>query len=154
MSTSARPHGQRSRSVSTSESDGRATHEHGEAIDVLLVEDTDHVRQMIATILELDGFAVTAVPSGEEAIAAVSRSEPVVAVVDHMMPGMHGLAVAEALLTMHPELPIILYSAFLDDDVQATATEIGVTACIGKTEGVDALSARDPAGRRRRSLAL
>lgn len=107
---------------------------------VLVVEDTDHVRRMLTEMLELDGFEVDSVANGPDAVEAVARRRPDVVVLDFKMPGMDGLAVARALREAHAQQHIILYSAFVDAELQQQAAEIGVAACLGKVEGLPALA--------------
>lgn len=48
------------------------------------------------------------------------------------MPGLTGIRTAKALLAEEPDLPIVLYSAFLSDTVVDEATQIGVRGCVTK----------------------
>lgn len=48
------------------------------------------------------------------------------------MPGLTGVETAKALLAEEPDLPIVLYSAFLDDAVADEARQIGVRRCVKK----------------------
>ena len=57
---------------------------------------------------EILGKALTA----EDALRMAPELEPDVAIVDYMMPGMHGLDLAEQLKTMHPDCTVIIFSAF------------------------------------------
>ena len=60
---------------------------------VLIVDDTEHVREMLEAMLELDGFDVVgAAASGEDAIPLAVEKQPDVIVMDYKMPGMDGLA--------------------------------------------------------------
>lgn len=110
------------------------------AIKVMVVDDTDHVRNMLATMLELDGFEVVAKAAGaEEAIAGVSRSGPNVIVMDYKMPGVDGLDATKRIREVEPGIPVILYTAYLDDDLERRAREAGVALCVGKVEGLETL---------------
>ena len=106
----------------------------------MVVDDTDHVRNMLATMLELDGFEVVAKASGaEEAIAGVSGAAPNVIVMDYKMPGIDGLAATTRIREVEPGIPVILYTAYLDDDLERRAREAGVALCVGKVEGLETL---------------
>src|SRR3954469_5724767 len=70
--------------------------------------------------------------SGEEAIEMRPQLYPDVVVLDHKMPGLSGIETAKILLRDEPELPIVLYSAFLDADVMREATAVGIRACVIK----------------------
>ena len=110
------------------------------AIRVLIVDDTDHVRNMLSHMLTLDGFEVVGAAGGaSEAIGTLSLSEPDIVIMDLKMPIMDGIAATRAMREDHPTLPIVLYTAYLDDAIAERAREAGVTACIGKVEGIASL---------------
>ena len=86
----------------------------GEAVNlkVLVVDDTEHVRDMLVQMLELDGFDVVGqAASGEEAIDLAQTSDPNVIVMDYVMPDLDGLsaakAIKEAVSYTHLTLPTI-----------------------------------------------
>lgn len=110
------------------------------AVRVLLVDDTEHVRQMLVEMLTLDGFDIVGqADSGQAAIDATRASLPDIIVMDLKMPRMDGITATEHIRTFSPTVPIILYTAYLDSDIELRAKEAGVTACIGKIEGLDSL---------------
>jgi CheY-like chemotaxis protein len=110
------------------------------AIRVLIVDDTDHVRNMLSHMLTLDGFEVVGAMGGAaEAIGSLSLTEPDIVIMDLKMPIMDGIAATRAMRQDHPTLPIVLYTAYLDDAIAQRAREAGVTACIGKVEGIASL---------------
>ena len=59
---------------------------------------------------------------------------PLVVLLDNRMPGLTGLEVAEQMLAKHPSQMIVLFSAHIDATVKAQAREIGISACVSKTE--------------------
>ena len=109
-------------------------------IRVLVVDDTDHVRRMLTTMLAVDGFEVVGGASdGQAAIDEVAATDPDVVVIDYKMPAMDGLETARRLREQRPRPQVILYTAFADPEVEAAAAEIGVAVCLGKVEGLGAL---------------
>jgi two-component system, response regulator PdtaR len=109
-------------------------------VKVLVVDDTDHVRNMLVDMLELDGFEVVGeAASGSDGVALASRSEPDVIVMDYKMPGMDGLTAARQIRDSRPSQAIILYTAYLDSVLEAEARAAGVALCIGKVEGLNQL---------------
>lgn len=109
-------------------------------VRVMVVDDTDHVRNMLVDMLELDGFEVVGqAASGEEAVALVDDAGPDVIVMDYKMPGMDGLSAARAIRTTRSSQAIILYTAYLDPTIEADAKDAGVALCIGKVEGLNQL---------------
>ena len=109
-------------------------------VKVLIVDDTEHVRKMLVDMLELDGFDVVGeASSGHDAVIAAPRAEPDVIVMDYRMPGMDGVTTAKAIRVQRPTQPIILYTAYLDEQLEAVAKEAGIAICIGKVEGLNQL---------------
>lgn len=114
----------------------------GEAVNlkVLVVDDTEHVRDMLVQMLELDGFDVVGqAASGEEAIDLAQSSDPNVIVMDYVMPALDGLSAAKAIKEDRPTQAIILYTAYLDANVENQAREAGVALVVGKVEGLNQL---------------
>ncbi len=85
---------------------------------VLLVEDEHAVRRVARRALELNGYQVIDVASGEEAIEVAAREHFDVLVTDVMMPGMLGTAVAEQLRATRPDLPVLFMSGHAQDVVR------------------------------------
>lgn len=109
-------------------------------VRVMIVDDTDHVREMLANMLELDGFIVCATASsGPEAVSLVSEADPHVCVIDYKMPGMDGLTTTRKIREVAPSIPVILYTAYLDDVLLDQAAQAGVSVCVGKPEGIATL---------------
>src|SRR5258705_9029692 len=74
---------------------------------VLVVEDDENVRQMLADLLQLNGFRVAAVSDGLEALKHLARGEePAAIILDLMMPGVSGVRFLE-LRAINPKLPQI-----------------------------------------------
>ena len=111
-----------------------------DGVRVMVVDDTDHVRNMLVDMLELDGFEVVGqAASGEEACRMVDGAGPDVIVMDYKMPGMDGLTAARTIRESRTSQAIILYTAYLDPTIEAQAKEAGVALCIGKVEGLNQL---------------
>ncbi|MGH2785205.1 MAG: response regulator [Actinomycetota bacterium] len=109
-------------------------------IRVMVVDDTEHVREMLATMLELDGFEVVAkVSSGPEAIAKLGGAAPDIVVMDYKMPEMDGITATRQLRGLAPSVPVILYTAYIDDAIEASARDAGAALVLGKVEGLEQL---------------
>jgi CheY-like chemotaxis protein len=77
----------------------------------------------------------------EAALDAV-RAEPQaydVFVSDHKMPGMSGLEVARELSRIRPDLPVIIISGYVDNELQFMARELGVRRLLHKLHTLDEL---------------
>ena len=109
-------------------------------IRVMVVDDTDHVRRMLTSMLSLDGFEVVGeVASGPAAIEAVAAADPDIVVIDYKMPGMDGLDTARGIRRQRQDQVMILYTAYIDQALEKAAAEAGISLCIGKVDGLASL---------------
>ena len=110
-------------------------------VRLMVVEDTEHVRKMLLDILELHGFEIVGdADSGPQAIERVRSVDPDVVIVDYMMPDMDGLEVARRIREQRPDQQMILYSAYVDDELEQGAQEAGIAVCVPKMAGVEELA--------------
>jgi DNA-binding NarL/FixJ family response regulator len=101
----------------------------------LIVDDDDDMRFLLRAVIERanEGLQVAAEASDADgAIEQWRAVRPDVIVLDHRMPGTTGLQVAERILAEDAGQSIILFSAYLDDALLATASAVGIRACISK----------------------
>jgi len=109
-------------------------------IRVMVVDDTDHVRRMLTSMLSLDGFEVVGnAAGGNQAIENVEQADPDVVVIDYKMPGMDGLDTARGIRAARPDQVMILYTAYIDDKLEQAAAAAGISLCVGKVEGLASL---------------
>jgi two-component system response regulator GlrR len=99
---------------------------------VLLVDDDKDLLQLIAMRLTAAGYAVTAVESGEAALAALAVSRPQVVVTDLRMQGMDGMALFDAIHRDSPSLPVVILTAHGTIPEAVTATRRGVFSFLTK----------------------
>jgi CheY-like chemotaxis protein len=83
---------------------------------VLLVEDEEIVRSIVAEMLEVDGYRVVSAPDGDAAVAlAATAPEPIdVLVTDVVMPGMSGQEVARRVAEQRPEVRTLFVSGYAE----------------------------------------
>ena len=84
------------------------------ALHILLVDDDDHLRSVLAEGLADQGHKVTAASEGKEALSILETETPQVAVLDFAMPGMNGAMLARQISARLPSLPIIFVSGYAD----------------------------------------
>ncbi|MGI5836741.1 MAG: response regulator [Chloroflexota bacterium] len=85
---------------------------------VLLVDDHCIVRQGIRSLLELerDMDVVGEAPNGAKALELIDQLNPDLVLLDVKMPDMDGAEVCRQSLARHPDLPIIILTAFPGQD--------------------------------------
>lgn len=80
--------------------------------NLLIVDDEPIARQSLSDILRLEGYLVTAVANGEQAIEQVRNYSVDLIVLDLKMPGMNGLDVVQVVNQISPDTEIILLTAY------------------------------------------
>jgi two-component system response regulator GlrR len=103
-----------------------------ESPKVLLVDDDRDLLQLIAMRLQAAGYAVTAVESGEAALAALAVARPQVVVTDLRMQGMDGMGLFEAVHRDSPSLPVVILTAHGTIPEAVAATRRGVYSFLTK----------------------
>jgi two-component system response regulator HydG len=93
---------------------------------ILIVEDDDAQLRLLKTVLEADGWTVSATTSGEKAVSLLDKAEDVdVVLTDLLMPGMDGKAVLEAVRERRPEVPVIIMTAHASIDSAVELMQAG-----------------------------
>ena len=78
---------------------------------LLLVDDDDNLRSMLDAALNHHGFAVTALASGRDALAALPTVAPDLVVLDVMMPDLDGFEVCRQLRADGSKVPVLFLTA-------------------------------------------
>ena len=82
-------------------------------VSILVVDDDDEVREMLAETLQDFGYAVLQAASGEEALPMLTGdSEIDMLITDIRMPGMSGLELAETVSRQHSGMKVIVTSGY------------------------------------------
>jgi len=111
---------------------------------VLIVDDSTAIRKAIIELFTREGdFEVCGeAGNGQEAIEKAKRLKPALIITDLSMPVMNGLEETRILRKMMPDVPIILYSAYVDSIVEKEALAAGASAAVPKFDAVTMLVAR------------
>ena len=105
------------------------------ATSVLIVDDEEDMRVLVRAIISSGDISVVGeAADGVQALARSDELDPDVIVLDQMMPGMTGLETARLILERRPGQAILLFSAFLNDELRAEADAIGVSGCLTKDQ--------------------
>ena len=118
---------------------------------VLLVEDEDAIREMIASALDRAGFAVVEAGDATQAEAMLKEFSPSIILLDWMLPGISGIEIARRIKRQDEtkETPIIMLTARCEESDRLTGFDVGVDDYVGKPFSVRELVARVKAVLRR-----
>jgi DNA-binding NarL/FixJ family response regulator len=112
------------------------------AMRVLVVDDDDAVRTVLADLLQEEGFEVVGrAIDGIEGVSLALSLTPDGVLLDVRMPRMGGIEAARAILAQLPNVRIVMLSAYNDASLQAEAKEAGVSAFLVKGCALDELVA-------------
>jgi len=119
---------------------------------ILIVEDEPAILELVAVNLEHAGFETLRAPSAEEANRLLSDILPDVVLLDWMLPGQSGVALARRLRgdARTRELPLIFLTARADEPDKVAGLESGADDYITKPFSTKELVARIRAVLRRR----
>ena len=106
----------------------------GDFSTVLVVDDSDDIRELIGLQLRLKGCHVVEAANGQEAVELAPQVRPDLILMDLSMPVLDGYE-ATRQIHGHPQLrnvPIVAVSAFCDASNRHKALTAGCVECIGK----------------------
>jgi len=99
---------------------------------VVLVDDDRSVRVALARLFRSANLNFVAFESAEEFLGSSSLNSAGCLIADVRMPRMQGLELQQICRIKRPSLPIIIISAFNDDDAESRAIEAGAKAFLHK----------------------
>ncbi len=109
---------------------------------MLLAEDDRAIRHALERALTLEGYQVTAVADGVEALAQAHRTPPDVLLLDVMMPGIDGLQVCRVLRAEGDRTPILMLTALVETADRIAGLDAGADDYVVKPFDVEEVFAR------------
>lgn len=106
---------------------------------ILIADDDTSLRRVLEYNLTAAGYEVTALSSGEEALAAFKGVSPDLVITDMKMPGMDGMQLLKKLKELSPEILVVMITAFGTVDVAVEAMKAGAYDYITKPFNRDEL---------------
>ena len=107
-----------------------------------MADDEPDIRLMLRSVLRPRGWVVQEASTGLEALDRCREEGFEAVILDHKMPGLSGAETTQRLRDEGYAVPIILYSAYITDEVAAAARAAGVEA-VAKEDLEGLLSALD-----------
>ncbi len=103
----------------------------------LLVDDEEYVISSLQRVVKMSGYRVVAVKGGMEALRLFGRApdEFDLVITDLTMPEMTGVELARKLLSIRPDIPVILSTGFNDDITEQEVNGLGIRKLLLKPTG-------------------
>ncbi|MTI16103.1 sigma-54-dependent Fis family transcriptional regulator [Rhodobacteraceae bacterium RKSG542] len=111
------------------------------ATDILIVDDEADIRELIAGILEDDGYAARTAGDSDSALAAIADRRPALVVLDIWLQGskLDGLELLEVIKEQNPDLPVVIISGHGNVETAVSAIKKGAYDYIEKPFKADRL---------------
>ena len=119
--------------------------------NILVVDDEKDILELISYNLKKEGFNITTLTNGEEALRLIKRKNPDLIILDLMLPGIQGMDLCKILQSSEDTslIPIIMLTAKSEEPDMVLGLEMGADDYITKPFSPRALVARVKAVLRR-----
>jgi two-component system nitrogen regulation response regulator NtrX len=111
------------------------------ATDILIVDDEVDIRELVAGILEDEGYSVRTAKDAEEALGAIGARRPNLLLLDIWLEGsrLDGLALLDVVKGQHPDMPVVMISGHGTIETAVAAIKRGAYDFIEKPFNADRL---------------
>ena len=111
------------------------------ASDILIVDDESDIRELIAGILEDEGFEARVAHDSDSALASIEERRPSLVVLDIWLQGsrLDGLELLNIIKASHPDLPVVIISGHGNIETAVSAIKRGAYDYIEKPFKADRL---------------
>jgi DNA-binding NarL/FixJ family response regulator len=105
---------------------------------ILIADDRQLMRTALKTAFamrpkwEICGEAT----DGREVVTKVSELQPDLIIMDFKMPLIDGIEAAREISAAAPSIPIIMYTLYRNDELDAAAKQVGVRSVVSKQDGL------------------
>jgi two-component system nitrogen regulation response regulator GlnG len=98
----------------------------------LIVDDDPDICRLLGRLLDREGIAVESINDGSGALELVGRLQPDVLLLDVKMPNSNGMEVLRHIRRRHPQLPVVMMTAFAGVTQAVEAMKIGAVDYLPK----------------------
>ncbi|WOE74052.1 sigma-54-dependent transcriptional regulator [Alterisphingorhabdus coralli] len=104
------------------------------ALDVLIVDDEKDIRELVAGVLEDEGYTCRTAGDSDSALQAIDERRPALLLLDVWLKGskLDGLEILDAVKERDPELPVLIFSGHGNIDTAVSAVSRGAMDFIEK----------------------
>jgi DNA-binding NtrC family response regulator len=99
---------------------------------ILIVEDTDSLREVLSTVLAAEGYKVTSASSAEEGLSLFEGEEFTLVLSDLKLPNRSGLEFLQESRRIDNSVPVVVMTAYGNIEIAVKAMKLGATDFITK----------------------
>lgn len=92
---------------------------------------------LLNEILQKDGYAVYQAANGVQALSIVKEENPELILLDMKIPGMDGLEILRRIKVTHPDIKVIMMTAYGELNLINEAIELGAVSYFSKPFDID-----------------
>jgi len=104
---------------------------------ILIVDDDQSLREFLEILFAKEGYRISSAGTGQEALHVLDREEVSLVLSDVRMPGMDGVTLLKEIKGRHPDIPVILITAFASLDSAVAAMKEGAWDYLTKPFQID-----------------
>jgi len=106
---------------------------------VLIVDDQNGIRVLLTEVFSSEGYRTYQASNGKTALDIVRSERPDLVLLDMKIPGMDGLEILKHIKQIHPDVKVIMMTAYGELDMIKEATESGAIMHFTKPFDIDEL---------------
>ncbi len=88
---------------------------------ILIVDDDPGIRESLEELLQAEGYEVVSAADGRQALQTIEREPVALVLSDGQMQPMDGYSLLKAMRAQHPDIPVVMMSAFATVDMAVSA---------------------------------
>jgi two-component system response regulator (stage 0 sporulation protein F) len=107
---------------------------------VLIIEDMQEIREMLAVFLSKKGFTALSAALGEEGVSLTRQHKPDIVLIDIRLPDLNGIEVLKKIREFDKDIKIVMLSGLTTEDLEAEARQAGASGFLSKALGIEEIS--------------
>ncbi len=109
---------------------------------IVLIDDEQHIADVVVYILEENGFEVSTALDGDAGFELFKKEKPDLVILDLMLPGISGLALLKEMRHIRPDVPVIILTSRSEEFDCVSGLELGADDYVTKPFSTRELAAR------------
>lgn len=101
-------------------------------LNILITEDNADLREGLKTVLEVEGYSVTAVSCGEDAISSFKNNDFDLTFMDIKLPGIDGIEALTKLIDLSPDAKVVMMTGYQPDQFMTEVQQRLTTSILHK----------------------